>query len=98
MDRPGKPEKPEHVKIPVGPRRRISEIKDTIPPKYLNCVKDNTALGECCRKVDSSFISTFKSNPDINGHDLLEIQCDECERIQYRTFANVGRLESPAGA
>ena len=98
MDRPGKPESPEQEKIPVGPRRKISEIKETIPPKYLNCVKDNKLLADCCRDVDTSFISTFKSNPDIEGQDLVEIQCDKCEKKQYRTFINVGRVESPAGA
>jgi len=92
-----RPKRVEHKQIPVGPRRKISEIKDTIPPKYLTCVKDNPKLDECCRDVDTSFISTFRSSPDLpeGTADQLEIQCDQCEKTQYRTFVNVGRLAAP---
>ena len=90
-----RPERVTHTPIKVGPRRVIKDIITEIPPKYLSSVRDNTALHECCRAVESSFIFSEKSNPDMEVQDLLTIECDECGKKQYRTFANRGTVKSP---
>jgi len=90
-----RPARVTHTPIQVGPRRKISEIISEIPPKYLSCVRDNELLDECCRAVESSFIFSEQSNPDIAVQDLLTIECNDCGKKQYRTFVNRGTLAAP---
>lgn len=77
---------------PVKTHKKRKVKNAVLESRYTDGIKNNPLLQECCRDVDESEITLFKTHEDAEGPDLMVIECDVCGRKQYRTAIGPGRV------
>jgi hypothetical protein len=73
--------------------RGKQKIKDSkLEARYTDPIRNNAKLQACCRDVDESDVTLFKTHEDAKAADLMVIECDVCHRKQYRAAVGPGRV------
>jgi hypothetical protein len=85
-----RPAKVEREPIQVRGAQKIKE--SSLEARYTDPIKNNAKLKACCRDVDESTVTLFKTHEDAKGPDLMVIECNVCQRKQYRAAVGPGRV------
>jgi hypothetical protein len=77
-------------RVQIGESRKVKDA--VLEARYTDGIKANKALKACCRNVDTSAVSLWKTHADAKTPDMMIIECDVCKRKQYRTAVGPGRI------
>ena len=84
------PAQVERAPIEVRGKQKIKE--SSLEARYTDGIKANKALKACCRDVGESLVSLWKTHEDAKGPDMMVIECNVCQRKQYRAAVGPGRV------
>lgn len=85
--------RPERVNVadtPIEEKTTLRQALKNIPAHYVESIRSNESLRDCCRDIDNLSYQRFKTQPQLEGPDLAMIECAVCGAKHRRTLAGSG--------